>query len=253
MDEEVNVSNGDLNIAPETNVDEIEQSTETKNDTEIEINPNEEGVVEDISEIEFGEEDLIDPNAYKFGEYDLEKYKDNLNLEDEETVQAFKDTAKELKEMGFTQTQVEWFVEREIANNEEVAPKKPTNAEIKENLNKSLTREEKSNYNGIKKLLADSLSGTELDKHIKSLETNDTMVKILNKIYKKSLNQTGTLNNKTPRPKQKQMSTMSFEDAYGVLTKAINNKSLNEKTINDLRSRVDDKEKFNQILKVIGK
>ena len=83
----------------------------------------------DPDEIDFSEQETT------FGKYDLSKFKDNINFENSEAMEAFNQEAQKMEELGFTQEQVEYICEAVLGMNEEVGEvKMPTKEEITNNL-----------------------------------------------------------------------------------------------------------------------
>lgn len=169
----------DLTPEPITDVPEPEtqpEGDETKEDTvkegDGEFNPD---------EIDFSEQETT------FGKYDLSKFKDNINFENSEAMEAFNQEAQKMEELGFTQEQVEYICEAVLGMNEEVGEvKMPTKEEITSNLKKGLTIEEQRNYKAINSFVKEALKGTELESEAQFIMANPKIVKLVNAVYKKA-------------------------------------------------------------------
>lgn len=85
-----------------------------------------------------------------------------------------------MQKLGFTQEQFEWLVSKglEKAQTEEIVDYK----KVQEDFNKNLTNHEKRNYNFVKTELHNILSGTEQEDLYKSVMTDTTAFKLVNRI-----------------------------------------------------------------------
>ena len=192
---------------------ETEETTlEIPEDTEnLEVDPdNPEETPEDGKEGETKEEDEefnlddmdFSEHETTFGKYDLSKFKDRINYENPEAMEAFNQEAKKMEELGFTQEQVEYICESVLGLDEEPEePEKLTKKKVHENLKKHLTIEELRNYNAIKNFSAEALKGTELEGNTLEIVSNPNLMKLVNAIYRKV---TGSkMINKSSVPEQK--------------------------------------------------
>jgi hypothetical protein len=175
---------------------------ETVETTEIQdIAPDE--VVIDDNSIEQPSEETFNPDEIDFGlEYDLsgidEKYRQDDNF-----MNALNDEQLRWNELGFTQEQVEYltsnFTQAYDKIHEASQPRKMSPSEIKDNLNKVLSNEEKRNYRKIVNFAKDKFSGTELEPYVSAIAENPFIVKVINKL----MGNTATVPN-TPRISRKQ-------------------------------------------------
>jgi len=132
--------------------------------------------------------DIFDPNSLEFEEsyelegYDLSKYKDSIDIDSKE-VQA---KAKKFKELGFSQEQIEYYLEDTMQVPE--SDREPTAQEVRERLNKTLTPAEKRNYKAVSNFVIEGLKGTELEQYSTEAMKNPTLVKMFNALYNKANN-----------------------------------------------------------------
>lgn len=217
-------------------------------------------IEEDVEVVE--EDDEFNPDDFEFGDdelysvggYDLSKYKETFDLTDEKALTAVTNYVEGLLDKGFTQEQVEYLLDREIADvdEEDDKPSKPKTAkEIKENLNKSLTAEEKRNYNGINRFVADMLTGTELEEFRNEIVTNPNLVKLMNIAYKKSLGE-NKLKMPVTRKPERQIKSIGFDDAVAQVKQSIVKKGDTKGLVKQLSGTVADKEQFEQMMRAMG-
>ena len=137
---------------------------------------------------EFNSDDMnFTENDTTFGIYDLSKYKDNINFENTEAMEAFNKEAKKLEQLGFTQEQVDYMCESILGLNEEAEqPQKLTKKEVQANLKKYLTVEEQRNYAAINNYTKEALRGTELEGNITEIMSNPYLVKLAYALYRKT-------------------------------------------------------------------
>lgn len=207
-----------------------------------------------VEDEEFNPEDMFedDNSTYQFGQYDLSKYKDVFDFDNEEFVSEFNRYAKEYASKGFTQEQIEYLLDSRIAEAEQDPKQKQTSSkEIKERLNKGLSNEEKRNYKAINSFVVNALAGTELEGQEKAIVSNPALVKLMNVLYKKSLGSTTNIKG-TQRSVEKQIRSISLEDAQQELLTTIAKKGDKEKVAKELYSRVSDRESFKALLNATG-
>lgn len=193
----------------------------------------------------FDEEELV---SYNFGIYNLEKFKDVLDFENQELHDEFNSYVLDLEAKGFTQEQVEFMLEREIAKPE---PEK-NKEDVKEVLKKSLTIEEKRNYSNINNFVTDMIAGTEFEESKNDIMQNPALVKLFNQIYKKSLSKTGSLNNLATKSKEKQIKSLDYETAMSKVKDSLAKKGDTRGLVSSLINSVSDKEKFIAVTKAMG-
>lgn len=194
MEENTNVSvetveTGNVDVTPETTIEETGvDTTETGTETTVD-NDNE--VTEDKpfnpDEFDFSDEELIPEEeraVTEFEGYNLDKYADKIDFTDPKVKEIFNQEAKFYKDNGFTQEQIEALLDKEIQKTEQY--KANLDKQIAEDLKSNLTAEEKRNYKQVGLFVKDIL-GDELGAHYKGFMGNPILVKIANKMYKKSL------------------------------------------------------------------
>lgn len=106
-------------------VEEVKENTDETIESD-EFNPDE----------LFDEEDGKEEISYNIAGYDLSKYKDVLDFENEENVKEFAEHMQKYYDKGFTQEQVEFLLEDKLSDYEEKEPKKPTQKENKREITK---------------------------------------------------------------------------------------------------------------------
>lgn len=245
MDEEI-VVNDVVEDTPELDLEGSDTPTEDTTEEIIDEEFNPDSLFSD----EDGEEEI----NYTFGSYDLSKFKDVLDFEDQDMVNEFAEYASKYEEKGFTQEQVEFILEEKIAEldkREQEKSKKPTQKEIKERLQNSLTKEEIRNYKPTSIFVKDLVKGTEFEDKAMDILQNPTLVKLFHTAYKKSLGKTTDIN-KVRKPKETQIKTMSFEDAQRELMSTITSKGDKKAKAKELMSKVNNREMFSQLLSTVG-
>lgn len=179
-----------------TDIKDTDDNTSEINDTQIDETENQEIDVE-TTETEENEEsqeefdpdnlELEDETDYTFEGYDLSKFKDNIDLTNENVRASLENVSKELKEQGFTQQQIEWLMQKEIdavTNKKETGP---TKEQIMEDLKKNLTVQERRDYKVVGNFLKENLKGTELEGYYKEAMANPIVYKFIHTLYNKTL------------------------------------------------------------------
>lgn len=245
---------------------------EITDDMEIDAPEREEEEVEPTSEVEendlgedkedefdpdnlFDEEDGKEQINYQFGSYDLSKYADDLNFEDEEFITELQDFTNRYEQAGFTQEQMEFILDdrlKEAREDDEAKSKKPTNKEIKERLVKSLTKEEIRNYKPTAQFVNNLVKGTEFEGKAKDILQNPALVKLFHMAYKQSLGKTGNLKSINKR-QESQLKTLSLDEASDRLIDAINEGKADDNLIKQLKNSVKEKDAFNELLEALGR
>lgn len=146
-------------------------------DVDVEQEVNKEDTNNDVNPDVFNPENIEFEDEYNFGGYNLTKFKENLNL-NEDNVKVLDSMTAKYSELGLTQEQVEGviglMIDKEVSSQSPVA--------IKETLNKNLTFEEKRAYKANCNLLKQALAGTAEEKFFDVLTSDPTAVKILGKV-----------------------------------------------------------------------
>lgn len=200
--------NNDLDIS-DTEIDDTTENAEVE-DTKKTTEQQEENTEFDPDTLEFEEteEDFV------FGDYNLSKFKDNLNLSDEKVRNGFNELSKELKEQGFTQSQIEWLMQKEIdAIQNKEQNTEPTKEQVMKELKENLTIQERKDYKVVGNYLKENLKGTELEKYYKEAMANPAVFKIVHALYSKNIPgkpiETGT----TKENKEVRQTGMTLEKA----------------------------------------
>lgn len=126
--EEVQDETVDNDIETDEHDTEETQEEQAEEQQEEEFNPD--------------ELDLETDDMYKVNDYDLSKYKDRIDLSNDTVRQNLENVSRELKEQGFTQSQVEFLLDKELSSLKDMqeVDRKPEN--IKKELSEVLTIQE---------------------------------------------------------------------------------------------------------------
>lgn len=165
-----------------TEIDDTTGSTETE-DTEGATEQQEESTEFDPDNLEFEETE----EDFTFGDYNLSRFKDNLNLSDENVRKGMTELAAELKENNFTQAQIEWLMEKEISAVQNKNSIEPTKEQVMKELKETLTIQERKDYKAVGGYLKENLKGTELEKYYKEAMANPAVFKIVHALYSKNI------------------------------------------------------------------
>lgn len=121
-----------------------------------------------VDDIEFTEE-------YNLGGYDFSKFKGRI---DESSLPYLEEYAKKYQEQGFTQAQIEFLLEENLAEE----PKDRDS--IMKELNTSLTMEEKQSYRHTGTQLKQALDKSNLGKYYEEIMSNPIAFKVVNALVK---------------------------------------------------------------------
>ena len=216
----------------EETVEEQEETTEEQ-EVDTEFNPD---------EIDFDD----DEDLYKFGDYNLSKFKDVLDVSSDEVVEDIKNTAKELSEHGFTQEQIEYLIEKSMDNTPQEV-KEPTREEVMKELKENLSVAERRDYKKVGSYLKEQLKGTELEGYYKEAMSNPGVYKLVHTLYDKVTNQGRPLGKVANTNDETRTPALSFEQAVGEYTSFLENnfgnKEGKEKEIKRILSRLSEKDK----------
>lgn len=192
--------------------------------------------------------------------YDLGKFKDTLDFENEEALSYIKSEMAELKALGFNQAQAEKYIQSQLdayANTQQKGDEKEEYSQknIQAKLNESLTREEKGNYRSILNWMKEaSRDGAFPQEHITALMSNPSTVKILNTLYKNVTSTNKVKDIPAPQPKAK-MGAQDAVEKYKEWIVKESGASIDKTTefVNQLRPYVDegDLEAFDEIFKAV--
>ena len=220
----------ELEFDPEnSNITEGE-GEEPKEDTEEEFNPD---------SADFSENDTT------FGKYDLSKYKDKIDFENIEAMEAFRQEATKLEQLGASQELVEYICESVLGMNEESQePQKMTKKEVDADLKRHLTIEERRSYPVINNFVKDTLKGTELEGNTLEVMSNPYLVKLAGYFYKKGVG--GRVINQSNVPEQKPRVDYTLESVqknYEKFQAKNPTKEQENKYLSDLYKRIPEKDK----------
>lgn len=208
---EVHETLGDTGIANNIPVQDntINYSTlsvEEMNSENYGLNEAQDTYVTENNEVEW-DSDLVDfdnPEEVQLteGQYDFSRYSEMFDLTNPEVVNTLNENTQALRELGFTQAQLEYYLDDMINLKNQISQKpQPTVEEIKEKLNTKLTVEEKRNYNSIKNWVRQAAGNdAEVSQLVNQALGNSQIVKILNAIYKSNLGGNYNPNSYAPEP-----------------------------------------------------
>lgn len=215
MEENISIATENLEIDKDTaNADDMANELSGSEEVVPESTGSEETVEEkpeqkEEDEKEFESEEVnFEEGQYQIEGYNLDKYSEVLNFEDEGNMKIINEKMAELKKRGFTQEQADHFLESQIQLMEEyeadIKPQPVTRAEVMKVLTESLNREEKANYKPI--LSWTKEVGAEIGltpAQINEAMSNPMLVKLMNGFYKKAANKGSvkTVEVKAPEPK----------------------------------------------------
>ena len=207
-----------------------EPKEETEEETEEEFNPD---------NADFSENDAT------FGKYDLSKYKDKIDFENIQAMEAFRQEAAKLEQLGASQELVEYICESVLGMNEQPQePQKMTKKEVDANLKRHLTIEELRNYPVLNNFVKDTLKGTEMEGNSLEIMSNPYLVKLASYFYKKGVG--GRVINQSNIPEQKAKITYTLDNvqkSYEKFLKKNPTKEQENKYLSDLYKKIPDKDK----------
>ena len=207
-----------------------EPKEETKEETGEEFN---------TDNVDFSENDTT------FGKYDLSKYKDKIDFENIEAMEAFRQEATKLEQLGASQELVEYICESVLGMNEESQePQKMTKKEVDADLKRHLTIEERRSYPVINNFVKDTLKGTELEGNTLEIMSNPYLVKLAGYFYKKGVG--GRVINQSNVPEQKPRVDYTLESVqknYEKFQAKNPTKEQENKYLSDLYKRIPEKDK----------
>lgn len=237
-----------------TNEGVEDETVDNDLETEQETEETQEEQTEEQQEEEFNpdELDLETDDMYKINDYDLSKYKDRIDLSNDTVRQNLENVSKELKEQGFTQSQVEFLLDKELSALKDMQEVDRKPESIKKELSEVLTIQEKRNYKAVggyvKELIKDD---DKMAKAYNDIMGNPYIVKLLNKAYMKSLG--GKEINTVKTGLETNIKRDSVEDSIEKLNNALKMGKVNDDFIKRLRHDTTNVEELDVYLKAIGK
>lgn len=177
-----------------------DETTEEIIDTEVseEAEETEEGEVEkkDVEEEILEEEELFDPEKAEFRDdelyqiegFDLSPYKELIDLSNPETLQLAESQLKQLKELDFSQKQINFLFENavnDLQNDQNQAPELKTAKEVNEYLTRNLDKETKLGYVPLTRNLKEWVKGSKYEKHYNKMVKDPDFLNMVNHLSKK--------------------------------------------------------------------
>ena len=153
-----------------TNTDDLNPNLQPDDST------NDDGTGEKVEEKKsFSVDDIDFSEEYNIAGYDFSKFKGRI---DESSLPYLEEYAKKYQEQGFTQAQIEFLMEENLAD----TPKDMDS--IMKELNNSLTMEEKQSYRHTGTQLKQALDKSNLGKYYEEIMTNPIAFKVVNALVK---------------------------------------------------------------------
>ena len=174
----------------------IEEPTEIPEETE-EPQETEEKPEEEIEE-DFDPENATfeDESLYQIEGYDLTEFKDVVDLGDPEKRQLAENQLKQLKELGFTQDQINFLVNNAVQDLQaEAQPKKElrTQKEVTAYLNQNLDKDTKINYVPLTRNIKELFAGSKYEKHTGKMNKDADFLNMMHYVIKKIKGEPGGL------------------------------------------------------------
>ncbi|MGL6100945.1 MAG: hypothetical protein ACRCZ9_03075 [Fusobacteriaceae bacterium] len=186
--------------------------------------------VEEPSEddVDFAPDEIdFEESKFNIEGYNLDKYKDTLEFDNDESLGYINAEMQKLKSLGYTQKEAEIYIDAKLETAEEYEAEKPyvptTKTDVMKLLNESLNREEKANYKPILGWTKEVGQQIGLSpQQVNEAMSNPTLVKLMNGFYKKAVSSGGIKTNEVKAPESK----MSLD--YGSAMKAVQDKISND-------------------------
>ena len=188
-----------------------------------------------VDDIEFTEE-------YNIAGYDFSKFKGRI---DESSLPYLEEYAKKYQEQGFTQAQIEFLLEENLAEE----PKDRDS--IMKELNTSLTMEEKQSYKHTGAQLRQALNKNNLGRYYDEIMTNPIAFKVVNALVK-SLTPGANIGAKTER--ESRVSSLTGYEAVEHFKKYLaenlgySNREAKQKELLGRLVKEEDKKYFKEVL-----
>lgn len=192
----------------------------------------------------FSVDDIQFTEEYNIAGYDFSKFKGRI---DESSLPYLEEYAKKYQEQGFTQAQIEFLMEENLAD----APKDMDS--IMKELNNSLTMEEKQSYRHTGTQLKQALDKSNLGKYYEEIMTNPIAFKVVNALVK-NLTPGVNVGAKTER-ESRVNSTISGEKGVELFNEFLSTSS-DETAIKakakEIRSKITNQEELNYFNQIVG-
>lgn len=226
-----------------------EEGTNTDN-----LNPNlppddsmkDDGTGEKVEEKKpFSVDDIDFAEEYNIAGYDFSKFKGRIA---ESELPYLEEYAKKYQEQGFTQAQIEFLMEENLAD----TPKDMDS--IMKELNNSLTMEEKQSYRHTGTQLKQALDKSNLGKYYEEIMTNPIAFKVVNALVK-NLTPGANVGAKTER-ESRVNSLISGERGVELFNEFLSTSSVNEEVVKakvkEIRGKIKNQEELNYFNQIVG-
>ena len=204
---------------------------------------NDDGTGEKVEEKKlFSVDDIQFTEEYNIAGYDFSKFKGRI---DESSLPYLEEYAKKYQEQGFTQAQIEFLMEENLAD----APKDRDS--IMKELQSSLTVEEKQSYKHTGIQLKQALDKSNLGKYYEEIMTNPIAFKVVNALVK-SLTPGANVGAKIER--ESRVSSLTGYEAVEQFNKYLaenlgySNKEAKQKELLGRLVKEEDKKYFKEVL-----
>jgi hypothetical protein len=206
-------------------------------------NTNDDGTGEKVEEKKpFSVDDIQFAEEYNIAGYDFSKFKGRI---DESSLPYLEEYAKKYQEQGFTQAQIEFLMEENLAE----TPK--DRESIMKELNTSLTMEEKQSYKHTGAQLRQALNKNNLGRYYDEIMTNPIAFKVVNALVK-SLTPGANVGAKIER--ESRVSSLTGYEAVEQFNKYLaenlgySNKEAKQKELLGRLVKEEDKKYFKEVL-----
>lgn len=225
--------------------DEVLENLEDDVSEVKEMDPNLEEYTEEQQQKEkkpFSVDDIEFTEEYNIAGYDFSKFKGRI---DESSLPYLEEYAKKYQEQGFTQAQIEFLMEENLAE----TPK--DRESIMKELNTSLTMEEKQSYKHTGAQLRQALNKNNLGRYYDEIMTNPIAFKVVNALVK-SLTPGANIGAKTER--ESRVSSLTGYEAVEQFNKYLaenlgySNKEAKQKELLGRLVKEEDKKYFKEVL-----
>ena len=225
--------------------DEVLENLEDDVSEVKEMDPNLEENTEEQQQKEkkpFSVDDIEFTEEYNIAGYDFSKFKGRI---DESSLPYLEEYAKKYQEQGFTQAQIEFLMEENLAE----TPK--DRESIMKELNTSLTMEEKQSYKHTGAQLRQALNKNNLGRYYDEIMTNPIAFKVVNALVK-SLTPGANIGAKTER--ESRVSSLTGYEAVEQFNKYLaenlgySNKEAKQKELLGRLVKEEDKKYFKEVL-----
>ncbi|MGL5716195.1 MAG: hypothetical protein ACRCXX_06170 [Cetobacterium sp.] len=128
-------------------------------------------------EMTFDESEYEEKPNLDFNGYNLEKYQDKINFNDEAVRERFTNLSKEYQEAGFTQNQIEFMLDKELQMQSQ--KERITDEQIMKDLKERLSPEVKKNWGTLTKELDVFFENSKFKEHKKAFMGNPVLMNMI--------------------------------------------------------------------------